>query len=84
MNAIGSKVEARGEREIEYLPTGRTVSGRKRVNPEACGRAVFTGVRWREVPDFHWTRLTAFASQMSMASLGVGVVYGELVAFAGH
>lgn len=64
------------------IPRGASVSGRRR--PEQSARAVFSGVQWREVPDFYWSGLTVFASQMTMATWGAAVVGGQLVQFAGN
>jgi hypothetical protein len=66
-----------------YIPAGRSASGRK-ASPNREGADVFDGVPWREVERFHFARLSAFGSQMSMASFGVAVIGGRLVGFAGY
>ena len=66
-----------------YIPVGRSCSGRK-SSPDHTGRDVFDGVPWREVERFHFARLSVFGSEMSMATFGVGLVCGEMVAFAGR
>lgn len=69
---------------MTYLPRGVAKSGRK--HPAQDARAVFYGVSWREVPDFHWALLVSFANEFTLAAMGtgVGVVNGRLVQFAGH
>jgi len=47
-------------------------------------RAVLDGVTWRDVPYYYWSSLTSLAGELSVSMLGVGVVDGEMVAFAGH
>lgn len=48
-------------------------------------RAVFEDVAWRDVPNYYWSCLTALAGELSFGPMfGVGVVDGQMVAFAGH
>lgn len=57
---------------------------RPRKDPARCGHACFDGIAWRDVPDYYWSRLTRHAGELTLATVGVGVVNGRLVQFAGH
>lgn len=51
-------------------------NGKQRAAQSA--KAAFGEVTWRDVPDYYWAGLTSLAGELTLATLGVHPVGGEL------